>query len=103
MRRSLRYRKRSRRAFRQDHRRQPPTLAPPIPPGCFEVLCRVDAYADYVAVVGAETPSEAAELAREDPGAFKWEHRGTAEFDDCLYVALDRNGWEIEGTETGDC
>jgi hypothetical protein len=103
MRHNLARRKQSRRALRRDRRRHVPTAVPPIPPGCFEVLCRVDAYADYVAVVDAETPEEAAALAREDPGAFKWEHRGSVEFDDCLYVALDRNGCEIEGTETGDC
>lgn len=53
-------------------------------------------------VVEADTAAEAAELARDDPWGYKWEHRGTAEFDDCLYVTLDRDGWEIEGTETGD-
>ncbi len=103
MRRRVVRRTQSRRALRGDRRRHVSTATPPIPPGCFEVLCRVDAYADYVAVVDAETPEEAAEFAREDPSAFKWEHRGTVEFDDCLYVALDTNGCEIEGTETGDC
>jgi len=83
-------------------RPRPPAQISPIPPGCFEVLCRVDAYADYVAVVEAETAEEAAELAYDDHGTLKWEHGGTCEFDARLYVALDADGGEIEGTEVGD-
>lgn len=102
MRRRAARRVESRRANRRGRRQPIASPSPPVPPGSFEVLCRVDAYADYVTVVEADTAAEAAELARDDPWGYKWEHRGTAEFDDCLYVTLDRDGWEIEGTETGD-
>lgn len=67
----------------------------------FQVLCRVDAFADYVAEVEAETPEEAAELAEWDHSAHKWKEQGVSEFDARLYVALDADGNEIEGTETG--
>ena len=65
----------------------------------YKVLCRIDAYADYVTVVMAESPQDAAELARENHPDYVWEHEHTAEFDACLYVTLDKNGHEIEGTE----
>jgi hypothetical protein len=68
----------------------------------FTVLCRIDAYADYVAVVEADNAAEAAELARENHGDYKWEHDQTAEFDDRLYVTLNDDGDEIEGTQVGD-
>jgi hypothetical protein len=77
-------------------------LPAPLPPGTFEVLCRIDAYADYVARVDADTAEEAAELAYDDHGAYEWECRGTQEFDDRLYVTLDAEGSEMEGTEIGD-
>jgi hypothetical protein len=93
------------RAARRSKRRRrieaPPALA--LPPGQFEVLCRVDAYADYVAVVEAGSAEEAAELASADHGAYRWENRGVAEFDDRLYVTLDAHGWEMDGTQVGDC
>ncbi|MGH7023296.1 MAG: hypothetical protein ACREEB_06850 [Caulobacteraceae bacterium] len=73
-----------------------------VPPGHFEVLCRIDAYADYVAVVEADSAEEAAELAWHDHGAYKWEHWGTVEFDARLYVTLDADGREIEATQVGD-
>jgi hypothetical protein len=68
----------------------------------FNVLCRIDAYADYVAKVEADSAAEAAELARENHGDYKWEYDQTAEFDDRLYVTLDDDGNEIEGTQVGD-
>jgi hypothetical protein len=68
----------------------------------FTVLCRIDAYADYVAEVEADNAAEAAELARENHGDYKWEHDQTAEFDDRLYVTLNDEGDEIEGTQVGD-
>jgi len=94
-----------RRQFRRSRRQARLDRSPPatiLPPNHFEVLCRIDAYADYVSVIGAESAEEAAELAHEDHGAFRWEHRGVVEFDDRLYVALNKDGWEIEGTEVGD-
>jgi hypothetical protein len=99
MRGSLVRRKPSRRTLRRDRRRRLQTAAQTIPTGCFEVLCRIDAYTDYVAVVEAESAVEAAELASDDHGAYQWEHRSVQEFDDRLYVTLDKGGCEIEGTE----
>jgi exonuclease VII large subunit len=66
----------------------------------FTVKCRVDAFIDYVAEVEAETPEEAAEIAGD--GDHKWERDGEQEFDAHVYVALDKNGNEIEGTQCGD-
>ena len=68
----------------------------------YEVLCRRDAYADYVAWVEAESAEDAAELARESHESYAWRSTGTAEFDACGYVTLDDNGVEIDGTEAGD-
>jgi hypothetical protein len=68
----------------------------------FSVLCRIDAYADYVAVVEADSPEEAAQLAADEPEAYRWEYQQTAEFDARMYVALDDNGDEIDGTEVDD-
>ena len=68
----------------------------------FTVLCRIDAYADYVAEVDADDAAQAAELARESHGDYKWKYDQTAEFDDRLYVTLNDDGDEIEGTQVGD-
>ena len=68
----------------------------------YNVLCRIDAYADYVAVVKAESAEEAAELARDNHGDYLWKHEQTAEFDARLYVTLDKNRHEIEATEIRD-
>ena len=68
----------------------------------FTVLCRIDAFADYVAEVEADDAEEAAELARDNHGDYKWEHDQTAEFDDRFYVTLDADGGEIESTRVGD-
>ena len=67
----------------------------------FTVLCRVDAYVDYVARVEARNAKQAALLADENPEAYSWEERGSVEFDARGYVTLDSKGWEIEGTQTG--
>ena len=71
-------------------------------PGTFEVLCRIDAFADYVAEVEADDAEEAAALAHDDHGDYKWEHRSIQEFDARLYVTLDDAGNEIEETQVGD-
>ncbi|MEO8925565.1 MAG: DUF1778 domain-containing protein [Caulobacteraceae bacterium] len=71
-------------------------------PGTFEVLCRIDAFADYVAEVAADGAQEAASLARDNHGDYRWGHRCTPEFDARLYIALDDNGNEIEETQIGD-
>ena len=68
----------------------------------FTVLCRIDAWADYVAEVDAETADEAAELARENHSDYEWSHSYTQEFDARRYVTLDVGGNEIESTEIGD-
>jgi hypothetical protein len=68
----------------------------------FKVLCRIDAFADYVAEVEADSAEDAAELARDNHGDYRWEYEQTAEFDDRTYVTLDANGDEIEGTQVGD-
>ena len=68
----------------------------------FTVLRRIDAYADYVAEVEADSAEEAAELARDNHEDYKWEYDQTAEFDDRFYVTLDAQGDEIEETRVGD-
>jgi hypothetical protein len=68
----------------------------------FTVLCRIDAYADYVAQVEADSAEEAAELARDNHEDYKWEYDQTAEFDDRYYVTLDADDEPIEATRVGD-
>jgi hypothetical protein len=68
----------------------------------FTVRRRVDAYVDYVAEVEADSASEAAELANDDESQFQWEEEGPCEFDARLFVTLDANGHEIDGTQVGD-
>jgi hypothetical protein len=68
----------------------------------FEVRCRIDAYADYVAIVRATDPGQAAQLARDNHNGYYWQHEQTAEFDARLYVTLDKDRLEIEETQCGD-
>jgi len=68
----------------------------------FTVLCRIDAFADYVAEVEADNAEKAAELAQDNHGDYKWEHHQTQEFDARLYVTLDADGDAIERTQVGD-
>jgi hypothetical protein len=68
----------------------------------FKVRRRVDAFVDYVAVVEAEDPKEAAEVARADEGRYRWKEEGTCQFDARMFVTLDLRGYEIDGTDTGD-
>ncbi|MDO9471628.1 MAG: hypothetical protein Q7J28_01095 [Caulobacter sp.] len=67
----------------------------------FTILCRVDAYADYIAEVEAEVIEEAVDLAYDGDASVKWEERGVVEFDARRVVALDDNGEEIEETARG--
>ena len=67
----------------------------------FEVLCRVDAWVDYVAMVEADDAEEAAWLAREGP-ALEWEQQGVVEFDARMYMTLDKDGEPMERTRCGD-
>ena len=68
----------------------------------FRVLCRIDAFADYVAEVEADSAEEAAEPANDDHGAFTWEADGVQEFDARIYVALANDGSHLEHTKVGD-
>jgi hypothetical protein len=68
----------------------------------FTVLCRVDAYVDYVAEVEADDAEDAAYIAKEAGGDLKWEEWGAVEFDSRGYVALDAEGDEIEDSRCGD-
>lgn len=67
-----------------------------------KVLCRIDAFIDYVAEVEADSPEEAAELANDSHSDYEWRRRGEAEFDARLYVTLDADGNEINRTQCGD-
>jgi hypothetical protein len=67
----------------------------------FKVLCRKDAFIDYVAEVDAEDADEAAALASDDPDSYEWDRDGEQEFDAACFVTLDPKGVEIEGTERG--
>lgn len=67
----------------------------------FTVLCRVDAYVDYVAEVDASCAEEAVELARERSADYRWEEQGPVEFDARGYVTLDATGSEIDRTRRG--
>ena len=69
----------------------------------FNVLCRVDAYVDYVAEIEADDAQAAARTAADNLSSrHNWEARGTQEFDARLYITLDQNGDEIDGTQAGD-
>jgi hypothetical protein len=68
----------------------------------FTVLRRVDASVDYVADIEADTPEEAAELASDDESGYQWTEQGPVEFDDRLFVTLDKDGDPIDETQVGD-
>lgn len=65
----------------------------------FKVLCRRDAFIDYVAEIEADDPKQAAERASEDHHEYEWRLEGEQEFDARAYVTLDESGHEIEATE----
>ena len=65
----------------------------------FQVRRRIDAYVDYVADVEAASPVEAAEAAKDAEGDLFWREEGTCEFDDRVFIALDEEGSEIDGTQ----
>jgi hypothetical protein len=67
----------------------------------FQVLCRVDAFVDYVAEVEADDAEEAAWIASRRT-FLNWEEQGAVEFDDRVYFTLDENGEPIESTKCGD-
>jgi hypothetical protein len=68
----------------------------------FQVLCRIDAYADYVAEVDADSADQAAALASDEHNTFTWKPDGVAEFDARVYFTLAPDGSEIERTKVGD-
>jgi hypothetical protein len=68
----------------------------------FTVVCRIDAFADYVAEVEADSAEDAAEMARDSHEDYTWTSDETQEFDDRIYMTLDANGEAIEGTKVGD-
>ncbi|MCR6646141.1 MAG: hypothetical protein NVV62_17295 [Terricaulis sp.] len=68
----------------------------------FSVLCRVDAFIDYVADVEASNGAEAAALAAENPDRIHWRRRGEAEFDARTFFTLDALGREIPESQRGD-
>jgi hypothetical protein len=67
----------------------------------FTVLRQQDAFVEYVAVVEAEDPKAAADLAYRNPDGFTWEQHQISEFDACRVVALDEDGGEIESSVRG--
>ena len=67
----------------------------------FTILSRIDAYVDYVAEVEAETLEEAVDIAYDGEEPIQWEQRGVVEFGASHVVALDDNGWEIDGYTRG--
>ena len=66
----------------------------------FKVLCRVDAFVDYVANVEADNAEDASLIAYENNQ--DWKKRGIVEFDARMVIALDENGDEIVRTKRGD-
>lgn len=68
----------------------------------FNILCRVDAYVDYVAEVEADDAQEATITARQNAADYEWVKQGDQEFDARFYVALTPGGDEIESTQVGD-
>ncbi|MBI1197413.1 MAG: hypothetical protein GC203_06080 [Phenylobacterium sp.] len=68
----------------------------------YTVKRRVDAYVDYVALVSASHPKEAAEIAAQRDADIDWKPDGSCEFEARIFIALDENGFEIEETEVRD-
>lgn len=68
----------------------------------FQVLRRVDAFVDYIAEVDAESAEDAALKAADAEDSLIWAERGVQQFDARLYIALDKDGCEIDGTQCGD-
>ena len=68
----------------------------------FTVMSRKDAFVNYITEVEAETAEKAVEIAYEGGPEIVWEEYGVVEFDARQVVALDEDGFEIEGTARGD-
>jgi hypothetical protein len=68
----------------------------------FTVRRRVDAYVDYTAEVEADSAEAAAERAKDEEDNFAWKCEGECEFDDRLFITLDAEGAEIDGSQVGD-
>ncbi|MBA3812857.1 MAG: hypothetical protein H0X27_14650 [Caulobacteraceae bacterium] len=67
----------------------------------FKVLCRVDAYVDYIAEVEADDAEEAADFAEDNASDYSWEEQGAVEFDARGYVTLDAKNNELDHTRRG--
>jgi hypothetical protein len=67
----------------------------------FIVIRRVDAYVVYSAVVKARNAQQAAWVAEMNEGDFEWTEEDVVQYDARHFVALDKDGEEIEGTKTG--
>lgn len=67
----------------------------------FTILCRVDAYVDYVAEVEAEFVEAAVDLAYDGDPSVTWDELGIVQFDARRVVALDNEGWEMEESARG--
>ena len=68
----------------------------------FNILCRVDAFVDYVAEIDADNAEEAARLAQKGPDCYDWVKKDFEEFPARLYVALTPSGDPIENTQIGN-
>jgi hypothetical protein len=68
----------------------------------FQVLRRVDAFADYVAEVEADTPEQAAQLAYDDETKFDWGFPDVTTFDDRCFATLDEDDSPLEDTAQGN-
>jgi hypothetical protein len=68
----------------------------------FTVVCRIDAYADYVAEVEADNDEDAAEMAWDSHENYIWVSDGTQEIDDRIYMTLDADGEANDGARVGD-
>jgi hypothetical protein len=67
----------------------------------FQVLSRVDAFADYVAEVEADDPHSAALIAYSGKADIAWRKQRVTEFDARRIVTLNEHGEEIESTAQG--
>jgi len=67
----------------------------------YTVRRRVDSYVDYLAEIEAGSPEEAARRAYEKEDELEWRRDGVVQFDARHVIALDADGFEIDGTQVG--
>lgn len=68
----------------------------------YKVQRTVDAAVIYTAEVEAESPERAVELASGEEEKYTWEEGDTVQYDARRFVALDKDGMDIEETARGD-